>query len=124
MPVPEGWLPKLSRVLQNFETAVRENVTINGQPWEETSEGSELQSGMCCFPSVSCWVVLFWFLPVVFLMGQFSPSAVRGGKDGHGAGKGGLQLRCARVKIRSAVLQEHYSYRAVCVNKKKGNQDV
>lgn len=73
VPVPEGWLPKLSRVLQNFETAVRENVTINGQPWEETSEGSELQSGMCCFPSVSCWVVLFWFLRVVFLMGQFSP---------------------------------------------------
>ncbi|KGL86771.1 Kinetochore-associated protein NSL1, partial [Charadrius vociferus] len=31
--------------LWNFETAVRENVTINGQPWEETSEGSELQSG-------------------------------------------------------------------------------
>ncbi|NXW61069.1 NSL1 protein, partial [Eurystomus gularis] len=31
--------------LQNFETAVRENVTINGQPWEETSDDSELQSG-------------------------------------------------------------------------------
>ncbi|NXV44380.1 NSL1 protein, partial [Uria aalge] len=30
--------------LWNFETAVRENVTINGQPWEETSENSELQS--------------------------------------------------------------------------------
>ncbi|NXG70383.1 NSL1 protein, partial [Baryphthengus martii] len=30
--------------LQNFETAVRENVTINGQPWEETSDDSELQS--------------------------------------------------------------------------------
>ncbi|NXE25757.1 NSL1 protein, partial [Ardeotis kori] len=29
-------------VLWNFETAVRENVTINGQPWEETSEDSEL----------------------------------------------------------------------------------
>ncbi|KAK2535624.1 Nsl1 [Columba guinea] len=31
--------------LWNFETAVRENVTIDGQPWEETSEDSELQSG-------------------------------------------------------------------------------
>ncbi|KFW89495.1 Kinetochore-associated protein NSL1, partial [Phalacrocorax carbo] len=29
----------------NFETAVRENVTINGQPWEENSDLSELQSG-------------------------------------------------------------------------------
>ncbi|NXI66359.1 NSL1 protein, partial [Anseranas semipalmata] len=28
-------------VLQNFEAAVRENVTINGQPWEETSPDSE-----------------------------------------------------------------------------------
>ncbi|KFV78277.1 Kinetochore-associated protein NSL1, partial [Struthio camelus australis] len=32
-------------VLQNFETAVQENITINGQPWEETSDDSELQSG-------------------------------------------------------------------------------
>ncbi|GAB0187390.1 kinetochore-associated protein NSL1 [Grus japonensis] len=31
--------------LWNFETAMRENVTINGQPWEETSDDSELQSG-------------------------------------------------------------------------------
>ncbi|XP_074945039.1 kinetochore-associated protein NSL1 homolog isoform X1 [Phalacrocorax aristotelis] len=31
--------------LWNFETAVRENVTINGQPWEENSDLSELQSG-------------------------------------------------------------------------------
>ncbi|NXQ81257.1 NSL1 protein, partial [Nyctibius grandis] len=31
--------------LWNFETAVRENVTINGQPWEETSDNSELHSG-------------------------------------------------------------------------------
>ncbi|KFV96982.1 Kinetochore-associated protein NSL1, partial [Fulmarus glacialis] len=31
--------------LWNFETAVRENVTINGQPWEETSDDSELQTG-------------------------------------------------------------------------------
>ncbi|XP_064365744.1 kinetochore-associated protein NSL1 homolog isoform X2 [Dromaius novaehollandiae] len=31
--------------LWNFETAVQENVTINGQPWEETSGDSELQSG-------------------------------------------------------------------------------
>ncbi|NXQ54035.1 NSL1 protein, partial [Anthoscopus minutus] len=30
--------------LQNFETAVRENVTINGQPWEEASDDSGLQS--------------------------------------------------------------------------------
>ncbi|XP_074753287.1 kinetochore-associated protein NSL1 homolog isoform X2 [Athene noctua] len=29
----------------NFETAVKENVTINGQPWEETSDDSELQRG-------------------------------------------------------------------------------
>ncbi|NXN23766.1 NSL1 protein, partial [Nycticryphes semicollaris] len=29
----------------DFETAVRENITINGQAWEETSDGSELQSG-------------------------------------------------------------------------------
>ncbi|XP_010145538.1 PREDICTED: kinetochore-associated protein NSL1 homolog, partial [Eurypyga helias] len=29
----------------NFETAVRENVTINGQPWEETSEDSKLHCG-------------------------------------------------------------------------------
>ncbi|NXI45224.1 NSL1 protein, partial [Galbula dea] len=31
--------------LWNFETAVRENVTINGQPWEETSDDSKLQGG-------------------------------------------------------------------------------
>ncbi|NXY19202.1 NSL1 protein, partial [Atrichornis clamosus] len=31
--------------LWNFETAVRENVTINGQPWEEASGDSRLQSG-------------------------------------------------------------------------------
>ncbi|NWR47604.1 NSL1 protein, partial [Regulus satrapa] len=30
--------------LQNFETAVRESVTINGQPWEEASDDSRLQS--------------------------------------------------------------------------------
>ncbi|NXD36672.1 NSL1 protein, partial [Copsychus sechellarum] len=30
--------------LWNFETAVRENVTINGQAWEEASEESQLQS--------------------------------------------------------------------------------
>uniref|UniRef100_A0A8C0B9A7 NSL1 component of MIS12 kinetochore complex n=1 Tax=Buteo japonicus TaxID=224669 RepID=A0A8C0B9A7_9AVES len=44
VPVPKGWLLKLSRALQNFETAVQENVTVNGQPWEETSDDSELQS--------------------------------------------------------------------------------
>lgn len=71
--MPKGWLLKLSRALQNFETAVQENVTINGQPWEETSDDSELQSGMLRFPSISCWVVLFWFLHVVFLIGQFPP---------------------------------------------------
>ncbi|NXS57343.1 NSL1 protein, partial [Brachypteracias leptosomus] len=32
--------------LWNFETAVRENVTINGQPWEETSDDSKLQSSI------------------------------------------------------------------------------
>ncbi|XP_059697053.1 kinetochore-associated protein NSL1 homolog [Haemorhous mexicanus] len=31
-------------VLWNFETAVRENVTINGQPWEEASDDSRLLS--------------------------------------------------------------------------------
>ncbi|NXG44962.1 NSL1 protein, partial [Psilopogon haemacephalus] len=31
--------------LWNFETAMRENVTINGQPWEETSDDSEPYSG-------------------------------------------------------------------------------
>ncbi|NWW91976.1 NSL1 protein, partial [Rhynochetos jubatus] len=31
--------------LQNFEAAVRENVTINGQPWEETSDDSKLYCG-------------------------------------------------------------------------------
>ncbi|NXT22174.1 NSL1 protein, partial [Syrrhaptes paradoxus] len=31
--------------LWNFEAAVRENVTIDGQPWEEMSDESELQSG-------------------------------------------------------------------------------
>ncbi|NWX26164.1 NSL1 protein, partial [Notiomystis cincta] len=40
----DGWILSLSRVLQNFETAVRENVTINGQPWEEASDDSRLQS--------------------------------------------------------------------------------
>ncbi|XP_009895834.2 kinetochore-associated protein NSL1 homolog [Dryobates pubescens] len=29
----------------NFETAMRENVTINGQPWEETSGDNDLYSG-------------------------------------------------------------------------------
>ncbi|NWW43628.1 NSL1 protein, partial [Pedionomus torquatus] len=35
----------LSRVLQDLETAVQENVTINGQAWKETSDDSQLQSG-------------------------------------------------------------------------------
>uniref|UniRef100_A0A7M4DW76 NSL1 component of MIS12 kinetochore complex n=1 Tax=Crocodylus porosus TaxID=8502 RepID=A0A7M4DW76_CROPO len=30
--------------LQNFETAVQENITINGEPWQETSDEDELQS--------------------------------------------------------------------------------
>ncbi|XP_061847387.1 kinetochore-associated protein NSL1 homolog isoform X2 [Colius striatus] len=30
---------------RNFETAVRENVTINGQHWEEASDDSQLHSG-------------------------------------------------------------------------------
>lgn len=91
--MPEGWLLKLSRLLQNFETAVRENVTINGQPWEETSDDSELQSGMGWFPLISCWVVL------ASACGIFNwavlPPAVCGGKDAYGAGKVKLQLRCA-----------------------------
>lgn len=33
--------------LQNFETAVQENITINGEPWQETSDEDELQSGVC-----------------------------------------------------------------------------
>ncbi|NXD25034.1 NSL1 protein, partial [Spelaeornis formosus] len=33
-----------AEALWNFETAVRENVTINGQPWEEASDDSRLQS--------------------------------------------------------------------------------
>ncbi|NXV75223.1 NSL1 protein, partial [Atlantisia rogersi] len=33
-----------SDALWKFETAVRENVTINGRPWDETSDDSELQS--------------------------------------------------------------------------------
>uniref|UniRef100_A0A8C9MS38 NSL1 component of MIS12 kinetochore complex n=1 Tax=Serinus canaria TaxID=9135 RepID=A0A8C9MS38_SERCA len=36
----ERWILSLLRALQNFETAVRENVTINGQPWEEASDDS------------------------------------------------------------------------------------
>ncbi|KAM6280794.1 kinetochore-associated protein NSL1 homolog [Porphyrio hochstetteri] len=34
-----------SDALWKFETAMRENVTINGRPWEEASDDSELQSG-------------------------------------------------------------------------------
>ncbi|KFQ42467.1 PREDICTED: kinetochore-associated protein NSL1 homolog, partial [Nestor notabilis] len=41
----EGGLLKLSCVLQNFKTAVQENVTINGQPWDETNDDSKPQSG-------------------------------------------------------------------------------
>ncbi|NWH75452.1 NSL1 protein, partial [Piaya cayana] len=42
---PDGAEAAAGDVLWNFETAVRENVTINGQPWEETSEVSHLQDG-------------------------------------------------------------------------------
>ena len=90
--MPEGWLLRLCRVLQNFETAVRENVTINGQPWEETSDDSELQSGMRWFPLIACRVALVWFLHVIFLIGQFFPRLSV-------AGKVKLQLTCAPVKI-------------------------
>ncbi|XP_067150663.1 kinetochore-associated protein NSL1 homolog [Apteryx mantelli] len=38
-PAPPG------DALWNFETAVQENISINGQPWQETSDDSELQSG-------------------------------------------------------------------------------
>ncbi|XP_032845075.2 kinetochore-associated protein NSL1 homolog [Tyto alba] len=40
-----GGSPAAEDVLWIFETAVRENVTINGQPWEETLGDSQLQSG-------------------------------------------------------------------------------
>uniref|UniRef100_A0A8C0V4E9 NSL1 component of MIS12 kinetochore complex n=1 Tax=Cyanistes caeruleus TaxID=156563 RepID=A0A8C0V4E9_CYACU len=33
----------LSRALQNFEKKVQENVTINGQPWEEASDDSPIK---------------------------------------------------------------------------------
>ncbi|NXG15318.1 NSL1 protein, partial [Grallaria varia] len=33
-----GWIASLSRALQSFETALRQNVTINGQRWEEVSD--------------------------------------------------------------------------------------
>uniref|UniRef100_A0A8C8SE10 NSL1 component of MIS12 kinetochore complex n=1 Tax=Pelusios castaneus TaxID=367368 RepID=A0A8C8SE10_9SAUR len=35
----------LGDALWNFETAVQENITINGQPWQETSDETELQNG-------------------------------------------------------------------------------
>ncbi|XP_067421095.1 kinetochore-associated protein NSL1 homolog [Emydura macquarii macquarii] len=35
----------LGDALWNFETAVQENITINGQPWQETSDEAELQNG-------------------------------------------------------------------------------
>ncbi|XP_074846101.1 kinetochore-associated protein NSL1 homolog [Carettochelys insculpta] len=35
----------LADALWNFETAVQENITINGQPWQETSDEVELQNG-------------------------------------------------------------------------------
>ncbi|KAM7172084.1 kinetochore-associated protein NSL1 homolog isoform 2-T2 [Macrochelys suwanniensis] len=31
--------------LENFETAVQENIIINGHPWQETSDEAELQNG-------------------------------------------------------------------------------
>lgn len=61
-PWMDGWMLSLSRALQNFETAVRENVTINGQPWEEASDESRLQSGRRRVPSLPAgWVGLVWF---------------------------------------------------------------
>ena len=50
----DGWVLSLCRALQNFETAVRENVTINGQAWEEAPEESQLQSGRQPLPFASC----------------------------------------------------------------------
>ncbi|XP_050806212.1 kinetochore-associated protein NSL1 homolog [Gopherus flavomarginatus] len=35
----------LRDALWNFETAVQENITINGHPWQETSDEAELQNG-------------------------------------------------------------------------------
>ncbi|XP_023779075.1 kinetochore-associated protein NSL1 homolog, partial [Cyanistes caeruleus] len=40
----DGRILSLSRALQNFEKKVQENVTINGQPWEEASDDSPLQN--------------------------------------------------------------------------------
>ncbi|NWI31318.1 NSL1 protein, partial [Sula dactylatra] len=40
-----GGAAAVSDALWNFETAVRENVTINGEPWEETSDDSKLHIG-------------------------------------------------------------------------------
>ncbi|XP_064270349.1 kinetochore-associated protein NSL1 homolog isoform X2 [Passer domesticus] len=46
-PGPEGAGPGEAGAAQrepwDFQTAVRENVTINGQPWEEVSDNSRLQ---------------------------------------------------------------------------------
>lgn len=68
----------LSRALQNFETAVRENVTINGQPWEEASDDSRLQSGRRRVPFASRWVGLFW-LGLVWVCPEVKGGRLKGG---------------------------------------------
>ncbi|NXP28991.1 NSL1 protein, partial [Scytalopus superciliaris] len=39
-----GWIAGVSRVLQKFERALRKNVTIKGQRWEEVTDDSKPQS--------------------------------------------------------------------------------
>lgn len=49
-------------LLQNFEAAVRENVTINGQLWAETSADSEPSStyGLSFILHVFIYLGFFW----------------------------------------------------------------
>ncbi|NXD75425.1 NSL1 protein, partial [Halcyon senegalensis] len=42
---PGGAAAAAGDALWNFEAALRENVTVNGQPWEEASDDSELKNG-------------------------------------------------------------------------------
>lgn len=73
----DRWILSLLRALQNFETAVRENVTINGQPWEEAADDSRLQSGRRRFHSLPApWV----WLALVLSRGRRGPIE-RGASD-------------------------------------------
>lgn len=58
-------------LLQNFEAAVRENVTINGQPWAETSADSEPNSMYGFSFILPVFIYFFFFLNMVFLIEQF-----------------------------------------------------